>query len=138
MERMGVAGLAKETLTALSGGQRQRVYIAQALARGAELLLMDEPEANLDAAGTETVQAAIRASVEAGCTVVFATHDIREASRSDRAMLLAQRVVAYGPGCSVLTPETLLSTIGITARMEEGSVVVVEREHRHECDGEGT
>lgn len=133
MERMGIGGLAREPLSGLSGGQRQRVHIAQALARGAELLLLDEPEANLDAESKETLLSAVRAAVQAGGTVVIATHDIKEASRCDQAMLLAQRVVAYGPGCSVLTPDTLLSTFGVTARMEEGRVVVVEREHRHEC-----
>jgi ABC-type Mn2+/Zn2+ transport system ATPase subunit len=133
MERMGVDGLSGAPLSSLSGGQRQRVFIAQALARDADLLLMDEPETNLDAEGKQRYEEAVRDVTGRGGAVVIATHDIKEATRCDWAMLLAQRVVAYGPGCSVLTPEALLSTFGITARMEEGRVVVVEREHGHEC-----
>jgi ABC-type Mn2+/Zn2+ transport system ATPase subunit len=133
LERMGVADLAAAPLSSLSGGQRQRVFIAQALARNADLLLMDEPETNLDAEGKQRYREAVQDITGRGGAVVIATHDIKEATRCDWAMLLAQRVVAYGPGCSVLTPDALLSTFGITARMEEGRVVVVEREHGHEC-----
>jgi ABC-type Mn2+/Zn2+ transport system ATPase subunit len=135
METMGVIDLANEPLNALSGGQRQRVFLAQALAHEAELLLLDEPDANLDAEGKEKYRGFLREASARGCSSVIATHDIQEASSCDWAMLLAQRVVAYGPGCAVLTPETLLSTFGVVARIEHGNVVVVEREHGHECKG---
>ena len=44
-------------------------------------------------------------------------------------MLLAQRVVAYGPSEEVLTPEYLLSTFGIVGRYHEGRIVAIGREH---------
>jgi ABC-type Mn2+/Zn2+ transport system ATPase subunit len=136
MERMGVDSLRDESLNTLSGGQRQRVFLAQALARDAELLLLDEPEANLDAAGRETYRQTVRELTGRGRTVVLCTHDVEEAEACDQAMLLANRVVAYGAGCAVLTPETLLSTFGLTARVVDGRVVVLEREHRRECGEE--
>jgi ABC-type Mn2+/Zn2+ transport system ATPase subunit len=133
IELMGLCGLENEPLNALSGGQQQRAFLAQALARDAQVLLLDEPETNLDASGRDAYSRAIRSASEECRTVVVCTHDIEEASRCDQAMLLAQRVVAYGAGATVLTAETLLSTFGLTARLSEGRVVVVERDHRREC-----
>jgi ABC-type Mn2+/Zn2+ transport system ATPase subunit len=133
MERMGVADLAEEPLNALSGGQRQRVFLAQALARDAELLLLDEPEANLDAEGKETYRRVVRENRAAGRTLIIATHDISDASSCDWTMLLARRVVAYGRGGAILTPDALLETFGVTVELKEGKVVVVECEHGHDC-----
>jgi ABC-type Mn2+/Zn2+ transport system permease subunit/ABC-type Mn2+/Zn2+ transport system ATPase subunit len=133
METMGVLELSDEPMNVLSGGQRQRIFLAQALAHEADLLLLDEPDANLDAEGKAAYREFLRGSAGRGCAAVVATHDIQEAALCNWAMLLAQRVVAYGPGCSILTPETLLSTFGVVARVEHGNVVVVEREHGHEC-----
>ena len=135
LEAMQVTELSGEPLSALSGGQRQRVFLAQAVARGADLLLLDEPEANLDVVGKDACRAMIRRAVQQGGTVIVATHDINEASRFDFAMLLAQRVVAFGAGRSVMTPEALIATFGVTARIEGGTVVVSEHEHGREPPG---
>jgi ABC-type Mn2+/Zn2+ transport system ATPase subunit len=135
MEQMGILELRREPLNALSGGQRQRVFLAQAFAREADLLLMDEPAANLDAAGRETYRRLVHEAANRGCTVVVATHDIDEAAEYDQTMLLAHRVVAYGRAEDILTTEALLSTFGIVGRYREGRVVVLEREHG--CCGDG-
>lgn len=135
LERMDIQDLRREPLNALSGGQRQRVFLAQAFAREADLILMDEPAANLDAAGRETYRWLVHEAADRGCSVVVATHDIDEAAEYDQTMLLAHRVVAYGRAEDILTPETLLSTFGIVGRYREGKVVVIEREHG--CCGEG-
>jgi len=134
MEIMGVLDLRDEPLDTLSGGQRQRVLIAQALARGAELLLLDEPAASLDRGARETYRRVVRDVASAGCSAVVATHDLEEAACSDKALLLAQRVVAFGAPREVLTAEALLSTFGIVARHGEGGVLMIE--HDHGCDGD--
>ncbi len=77
----------------LSGGMRQRAALARALAQGAEVLLMDEPFAALDAITREVMHAELeRHWVERGLTIVFVTHDVREAVRlGDRVVLLSSR-----------------------------------------------
>ncbi len=60
MQSMQVWDLADKPLRSLSGGQQQRVYIAQVLARHADLLILDEPTAGLDAGAREIYQEAIR------------------------------------------------------------------------------
>jgi len=134
MEIMGVTEFARSPLNTLSGGQRQRVFIAQAFARDAELILLDEPATNLDLPSRETYRRLIREAAARGTAVVVATHDIEEAVACDYALLLAHRVVAFGRGREVLRAETLLSTFGIVGRYQEGGVVVVEREHGHDCE----
>jgi ABC-type Mn2+/Zn2+ transport system permease subunit/ABC-type Mn2+/Zn2+ transport system ATPase subunit len=133
MQAMAIVDLGDAPLRSLSGGQQQRVYLAQVLARRADLLVLDEPTAGLDAAGKALCAQALAAERARGATVVTATHDIQEAMTCDQTMLLARRVVALGPSRAVLTPEALLATFGIvlTARDEQLSLAVVESEHGH-------
>jgi ABC-type Mn2+/Zn2+ transport system ATPase subunit len=132
MAVMGVDRLAQAPLNALSGGQRQRVFLAQAFARDADLILLDEPAANLDGAARGIYRRHLRSLTEAGRSVVLATHDIYEAAECDRTMLLAHRVVAYGVSAEILTQKAILSTFGMVGKYQEGGIVIVEREHGHD------
>jgi len=113
MRGMGILDLADMPLNRLSGGQRQRVYIAQALAREADLLLMDEPAAALDAPSVATYRRLLEEAAGRGTAVIIATHDLEEARNCDRVLLLAKRVVGYGPAEELLRPEFLLETFGL-------------------------
>jgi len=135
MALMGVEKLAREPLNTLSGGQRQKVFLAQTFAREADLILLDEPAANLDAPAQAVYRRFVRECARAGRSVVVATHDIGEASEHDTTMLLARRLVASGPCADILTPETLLATFGIVGTYKEGRLLVVEKEHGHQACG---
>lgn len=133
MATMGVDQLAESPLRSLSGGQRQRVYLAQVLAHQADLILLDEPNAGLDAAGLALYQRAFATELHRGAALVTATHDISEAIEYDQVLLLARRVVALGPGDEVLTPDQLMDTFGILIRdrhaEHRGRFTVAERGH---------
>lgn len=77
----------------LSGGMRQRVAIARALAQGRQILLMDEPFAALDAITRDLLhEELIRIWEETGLTVLFVTHNVREAVRlGQRVILMSSR-----------------------------------------------
>ena len=79
----------------LSGGMRQRAALARVLAQDADVLLMDEPFAALDAMTRDTMHDEIeRIWTEVGLTILFVTHNVREAVRlSDRTILMES-----GPG----------------------------------------
>ncbi|MFB7032672.1 metal ABC transporter ATP-binding protein, partial [Streptomyces sp. NPDC056295] len=103
MERLDVADLAERQLGELSGGQRQRVLVAQGLAQGADLLLLDEPAGALDGSARETIARVLDEVTGEGVTVVQATHDITAARGAEHCVLLdAGRIAAAGPPSEVL------------------------------------
>lgn len=99
-ELIGLVGLEREMLDRypeeLSGGQRQRVGIARALASRPKLLLMDEPFGALDEITKRAMQNELLAlQKKLGMTVVFITHDIREAMKlGDRVLVMEQGKIA--------------------------------------------
>jgi len=137
MKTMGIEHLADSPLRLLSGGQQQRVYLAQILARRADLLILDEPTAGLDAAGRDIYLRAISAELARGAAMVTATHDIEEASNCDQVMRWAHRVVGIGAPREVRTPAMLLETFGIVITGEYPGVAVPEREHGHDHPHDG-
>jgi heme ABC exporter ATP-binding subunit CcmA len=76
----------------LSAGQRRRTALASLIVRRAEIWLLDEPHAGLDAAGRDEIDGVLRDAVRAGATVVLASHE------SERASELAHRIVTIDGG----------------------------------------
>ena len=88
LRRMGLADRLRDVrVGSLSAGQRRRTALACLVARRAELWLLDEPHAGLDAAGRDDLDATLRDAAAAGATVVVASHEL------ERAGALATRVV---------------------------------------------
>lgn len=88
LDRLGLrTRLADLPVNRLSAGQKRRTALACLVARRAQLWLLDEPHAGLDAAGRDDLDATLRAAVAAGATVVVASHEL------ERAGTLATRMV---------------------------------------------
>lgn len=89
LEIMGVADRERNVPKHLSGGQKQRVAIARALANNPDLVLADEPTANLDSKrGQEVMELLRMVTRELNKTVVAVTHDLRTRQLADRVLWL--------------------------------------------------
>ena len=96
LEQVGLAHLAKASARTLSGGEAQRVALARALVVEPDVLLMDEPTANLDPYNVKMIEQIITAvNREQGTTVVLVTHNVFQAKRLAHrtAFLLDGRLV---------------------------------------------
>ncbi len=87
----------------LSAGQQQRIALARALYGEPKILVLDEPNANLDQEGDDALIAALAACKERGCTVVLVTHRANVLAQVDNVLMMAEgRAALYGPRDEVL------------------------------------
>lgn len=92
----------------LSGGQQQRVFMARALAQGADILLLDEPFAGVDAATEHALLDVLAQSKLDGKTLVVVHHDLATAAEYfDRLVLVKQRLFASGSPEQVMREDLL-------------------------------
>lgn len=113
LSRVGMAEFAARQIGQLSGGQQQRVFLARALMQEAQLYLMDEPFAGVDAATEQAIVAVLRELRAAGRTVVAVHHDLQSVEDYfDHVVLLNTRLVAAGPVRETFTPTNLQRTYG--------------------------
>ncbi len=121
LERVGIAGLAARPMTEISGGERQLALFARALAQGADILVLDEPTANLDFGNKLRVLEEIERLRREGRTILFSTHDPDQAlAHADRALLLADGgVLAHDNVAAALTDVTLSALYAVPVRVTE-------------------
>lgn len=113
LDRVGIAELARRQISQLSGGQQQRTFLARALVQDADLYLMDEPFAAVDAATERAIVEILRGMKRQGKTAVVVHHDLQTVpDYFDYVVLLNMRVVAHGQVREVFTPENLHRTYG--------------------------
>ncbi len=113
LNQVGIADLAHRQISHLSGGQQQRTFLARALVQQADLYLMDEPFAAVDAATESAIVQQLGQMKQAGKTCVVIHHDLQTVPEYfDHVLLLNMRVVASGPVAQVFTSENLQKTYG--------------------------
>ncbi|KUK30306.1 ABC transporter ATP-binding protein [Methermicoccus shengliensis] len=120
IQRLNIEHLALREFNELSGGERQKVMIARALVQEPEVLLLDEPNSNLDIRHQLELMEIIRKLAnEEGMAVVVAIHDLNLAARySDRIVIMkGGRIVGAGSPREVLTEEKIREVYGVEARV---------------------
>lgn len=108
LTRLELESVAMRSLTTLSGGQRQRVFIARALAQQPEILLLDEPIANLDINHQMKVMQLLQQLAADGMNIILTIHDINMAARFCNKVLMLKQGELFASGRqSAYTPENI-------------------------------
>jgi len=127
LERLGLGGLEHRHIRELSGGQQQRVFLARALMKRPQLLVLDEPTSGVDVATRHEVVHLLSDLHDDGMTVVLSTHDINGlATHLPRIACVNRELVAVGAPRDVLTPGVLERTYGAPMEvLEHGGLLMV-------------
>lgn len=113
LDRVGMADFADRQIGQLSGGQQQRVFLARALAQSADLYLLDEPFAGVDAATEKAIISVLKSLRAEGKTVVVVHHDLATvAEYFDHVFLINTCKIAEGPVAEAFTAQTLQAAYG--------------------------
>jgi len=113
LEQVDMLPFAKRQISQLSGGQQQRVFLERALAQQADVYLMDEPFAGVDAATEASILTLLKKMSEEGKTMIVVHHDLQSAyDYFDWMILLNRRLIAVGPKVDVFTDEFIQETYG--------------------------
>jgi energy-coupling factor transport system ATP-binding protein len=115
LEKVGMSAFARQEPHHLSGGQKQRVAIASVLALRPDIILLDEATSMLDPRGREEVLATVRELKEdRNLTVVSITHDLEEAAKADRVIILNKgKVYKEGTPAEIFQMDEELIALGL-------------------------
>lgn len=128
LEQAGLPELRKRPFAEISGGQRQRVLIARALAAEPEVLLLDEPTANVDRLATDKLYELL-AELNRTLTIILVSHDLGIVSRLVSSVVCVNKTVLTHP-VSELTGEMIRDLYG-------GEIALVRHDHQGARAGSG-
>ena len=133
LDRLGIAHLADRHIRELSGGQQQRMFLARALLRDPQLLLLDEPTSGIDVATRHEMLHLLGHLHDDGMTILLTTHDLNGvAAHVPDLVAMNGTVLRRGAPADVMTPSVLEQTFGAPMDVLEhlGMPVVLDRK-RH-------
>jgi iron complex transport system ATP-binding protein len=125
MEWTEILPISERAIDELSGGERKRVFIARALAQEPEVILLDEPTANLDIHHQiEFLDLILSLNRERGLTIIMASHDLNLASEFCDRLILLQKGEVYQIGTpeEVITRENIESVYGCGVWVDQNPV----------------
>jgi len=120
MELTGTAPIAERPITELSGGERQRVIVAQALAQGGEVLLLDEPTSHLDIKyQLEIMELIKKLNREQNLTIIASFHDLNTASHYCGDIFFIHKGMMAGNGSvdTVFSEEMIQRVFGVATQL---------------------
>ena len=121
---VGLNGFDRRPISALSGGQMQRVMFARLLLQDADLILLDEPFAALDARTAAELLEVVKRWHGEGRTVVAVLHDLEAVRRHfPHTLILAREKVVHGVTGQVLTAENLFLARQMTEAFDDGAAI---------------
>jgi zinc transport system ATP-binding protein len=112
LKKINAEHLAMKQLSDLSGGELQRIYLARAIIKNPEILLLDELATGIDMVCENDVNSIIKKlNAELKTTIIMVTHDLDSAyNQANKLLLLNKKVIYFGETCSGFTDENILKT----------------------------
>ncbi|MBA2509454.1 MAG: metal ABC transporter ATP-binding protein [Nocardioidaceae bacterium] len=132
LQRLGIGALADRHIRELSGGQQQRMFIARALLRRPQLLLMDEPTTGVDVTSRHDMLHLLGELNTEGVAILLTTHDLNGvAAHLPRLVALNRTVIADGTAREVINAPVLERTFGAPMEVLQHLGMPVVLDHYH-------